>query len=130
MFPKLTEGLSAETNLTVQEEHTAARWGSGGLLVFSTPHMIGLMESAAVKAVDPLLPAGYQTVGIRVDVQHLAATPVGASVVASAKLVAIEDRKLTFALQAHDASGKIGEGMHQRFIVEVERFMAKAAARS
>ena len=105
------------------------RWGSGALRVFSTPYMIALMEGAAVDAVDPLLPAGSQTVGTRVDVRHLAASPVGSTVVAQAELIEVDGRKLTFHVQAHDDGGLVGEGTHERFIIQVERFMQRAASR-
>lgn len=129
MFEGIKVGAKAERSLVVAEEHTAARWGSGALKVFSTPQMLALMEGAAVDAVDPLLPKGYQTVGIQAAINHLAATPMGLRVTAHAELVAVDGRKLTFRVMAHDEMGKIGEGEHQRFIVEVARFMEKAAAR-
>jgi predicted thioesterase len=122
-------GAAAERSVVVRDEDTAARWGSGGILVYATPNMIALMEGAAVDAVDPLLPAGYQTVGSLVNVRHLAATPVGRRVTARAVLTAIAGRKLTFRVEARDESGPIGEGEHERYIVDVARFMAKAAAR-
>jgi len=129
MAENLTLGLSAERAIVVADAHTAARWGSGGLRVFATPNMIALMEGAAVDAVDPLLPPGQQTVGVALNVQHLAATAVGRPVRARAELTAVEGRKLTFRVEAFDDAGKIGEGEHQRFIIEVERFMQRAAAR-
>lgn len=129
MLEEIRVGLKAERSLIVDEEHTAARWGSGGLKVFSTPHMLALMEGAAVDAVDPLLPKGYQTVGIQASINHLAATPIGLRVTARAELTAVDGRKLTFRVEAHDEVGKIGEGEHQRFIIEVARFMEKAEAK-
>ncbi|MCD6519857.1 MAG: thioesterase family protein [Anaerolineae bacterium] len=129
MFEKIHVGLTGERSIVVAEEHTAARWGSGGLDVFSTPYMIALMEGAAVAAVDPLLPEGYQSVGIRVEIDHLAPTPVGSKVVAHAELVEVDGRKLTFQVEARDEAGIIGRGVHQRFIIHAERFMAKARAR-
>lgn len=129
MFDTIEVGAVGERSLIVAEEHTAARWGSGLLKVFSTPQMVALMEGAAVDAVDPLLPAGYQTVGIHLHVDHLAATPIGQKVTARARLLAVDGRKLVFRVEAFDDAGRIGEGEHQRFIVEVARFMDKAAAR-
>lgn len=122
-------GITAERSLVVSNEDTAAHWGSGRVVVFATPYMIALMEGAAVDAVEPLLPEGYQTVGSLVNVRHLAATPVGHRVTARAVLTAIDGRKLTFRVQAHDEAGLIGEGEHERYIVDVARFMAKAATR-
>ena len=129
MFDEIIVGARAERSLVVAEEHTAARWGSGALKVFSTPQMLALMEGAAVDAVDPLLPPGYQTVGIQATISHLAATPMGLKVTACAELVAIDGHKLSFRVVAYDEVGKIGEGEHQRYIVEVARFMEKAGAR-
>ncbi|MHB0858586.1 MAG: thioesterase family protein [Anaerolineae bacterium] len=129
MFDALEPGLSAERTLTVAQEHTASCWGSGALEVFSTPHMIALMEGAAVDAVDPLLPEGYQTVGTYLDVRHLAATPVGRQVRARAVLVAVDGRKLTFQVEAYDEAGKLGEGRHERFVVHVDRFMERTRSR-
>lgn len=103
--------------------------GSGSLLVLSTPQMIALMEGAAVAAVDPLLPSGYQTVGVHVSVDHLAATALGREVTARAELVEIDRRKLTFRVEAHDNAGLVGEGTHQRLIIDAERFMERAASR-
>ena len=129
MFDNLRLGLYAERTLVVAHEHTASRWGSGALEVYSTPHMIALMEGAAVDAVDTLLPAGYQTVGTHLDVRHLAATPIGRRVTARAELVAVDERKLTFRVEAFDESGELGEGRHERYIVHVERFMERTRAR-
>ena len=129
MTDSLSIGATGERHIVVAEEHTAVQWGSGALRVLSTPYMIALMEGAAVDAVDPHLPKGRQTVGIHLDVQHLAATPVGGRVTARAELTAIEGRKLTFRVQAYDEVGLIGEGTHQRFVIDVERFMTKAEAR-
>ncbi len=89
MFEAIRIGCKAEKSLIVGDEHTAARVGSGGLPVFATPQMVALMETAAVAAVDPLLPQGYQTVGIHVNISHLAATPMGGKVTACAELIEI-----------------------------------------
>lgn len=129
MFESLEIGTQAELTLAVTEERTAAHWGAGLLHVFATPEMVGLMEAAAVAAVDSLLPEGYNTVGTAVDVRHVAATPLGAQVWARAELVEIEGRRLTFRVEAHDQAGLIGEGFHRRHIIEVERFMERARNR-
>ncbi|NLD72404.1 MAG: thioesterase family protein [Chloroflexi bacterium] len=125
----LSLGLTARRSLTVAEEHTAVRWGSGAVQVLSTPQMIALMEGAAVDAVEPLLPAGQQTVGSRLEIEHLAPSAVGAHVTAQAELIAIEGRRLTFRVSAEDGAGLIGRGTHERFVVDVARFMAGAAQR-
>jgi len=129
VFETIKVGAVAERSLVVVEEHTAARWGSGALQVFSTPHMLALMEGAAVDAVGPLLPQGYQTVGSQAHISHLAATPIGRKVTARAELTAVDGRKLTFRVEAYDDAGKIGEGEHQRYIIDVARFMEKAQSR-
>lgn len=130
MFEAITVGASGTKTLVVAMEHTAARWGSGSLHVLSTPYMVALMEGAAVNAVDPLLPEGYRTVGTRLDVRHVAATTMGQEVTARAELIEIDGRRLVFRVEASDGAGVIGEGTHERFIIEVERFMARAEARA
>lgn len=122
---KLQAGLSSKIETVVTENDTADSFGSGGIKVLATPMMIGLMENAAHSAVDLHLPEGYATVGTRIDVRHLAATPVGMKVYATAQLTGIEGRKLDFKVEAYDEKEKIGEGTHERFIINVERFMAK-----
>lgn len=123
---ELAPGLTGEANLTVTEATTAAAVGSGGIAVFSTPMMIALMEKAALQAVQPYLEEGESTVGTAVTIKHTAATPVGMQVRALARLEAVEGRKLLFAVEAFDAKEKIGEGSHERFIIAVDRFLAKA----
>ncbi|OGO05433.1 MAG: hypothetical protein A2Y73_06350 [Chloroflexi bacterium RBG_13_56_8] len=130
MFDTIQPGLAAQRSLVVEEEHTAARWGSGSLLVLSTPEMVALMEGAAVDAVDPLLPPGYQTVGGHVDIRHIAPTPLGSKVTSHATLIEVDGKRLTFLVEAQDEAGKVGEGTHQRFIIEVAKFMQRAQARS
>ena len=121
-FERIRPGLTGECRLIVERTNTAAHLGSGGVEVLATPEMVRLMERAAVAAGDPLLPAGYVTVGIHLDVSHLAPTPVGVEVVAQAELVAVEGRKLTFRVEARDAYELVGRGTHQRMIVDLQRF--------
>ena len=125
----LKPGLSAEKDDTVSEEKTAAAVGSGGLAVYATPAMIGLMELAAFSAVESLLPEGWSTVGTELNVKHLSATPLGMKVKAKAELLSIDGRALSFKVEAFDEAGKIGEGTHSRFIIDVEKFMAKTAGK-
>lgn len=125
----LTPGLTAEISLTVTESDTAAKWGSGLVPVFGTPALVGLMEAAAVKALEGHLPEGQTTVGGRIDVQHLAATPVGMTVRARAELTTIEGRKLVFHIEAWDAVEKIGEAIHERVVIKTEKFIARAQAK-
>jgi fluoroacetyl-CoA thioesterase len=122
-------GLFAEFKHMVSDTDTASHWGSGGLPVFSTPALVGLMESAAVVALRGQLPPGQTTVGGHIDVHHLAATPVGMQVRARAELMAIDGRRLVFKIQAWDDHELIGEADHDRFLVDEARFMAKVAAK-
>lgn len=118
-------GLTARIERVVTENDTAASFGSGEVKVFATPMMIGLMENAALRAVDLHLPEGYATVGTRIEVNHLAATPVGMKVYAVAQLTGIEGKKLLFTVEAYDEKEKIGEGSHERYIINVERFIER-----
>ncbi|MCX6038254.1 MAG: thioesterase family protein [Chloroflexi bacterium] len=127
---ELSPGLSAELEHTVTDADTASRWGSGGLPVFSTPALVGLMESAAVAALSGHLSPGQTTVGGHIDVRHLAATPVGMQVRARAELTAVEGRKLVFKVQAWDEVELIGEADHDRFVIDEAKFVAKVAAKN
>jgi fluoroacetyl-CoA thioesterase len=137
-FEPVQPGLVGEIRLMVAEEHTAKHIGSGGVQVLATPQMVLLLERAAVAAVDHLLPDGYRTVGVHLDVRHLAPTPVGFEVVATAELIEVEGRRLTFRVQAHDgpfgdAQGKVelvGEGTHQRAIIHVQTFGERVAQKA
>ncbi len=126
---ELQIGLKGKQELTVAMEHTASTVGSGLLPVFATPWMVTLMEMSASEAVKDALEPGKTTVGIRLDIQHTAATPIGLKVWAEAELVEIDRAKLTFRVQAYDECGPIGGGIHERFIVEEKKFMEKAGAR-
>jgi predicted thioesterase len=121
----LRVGLKAEAELVVEQKDTAEAFGSGGVKVFATPLMIGLMESAALKAADPVLPAGYSTVGTHLDVKHLAATPIGMKARAIAELVEIDGKRLVFKVEAFDEAEKIGEGTHERYIIQMDKFLSK-----
>jgi fluoroacetyl-CoA thioesterase len=124
-----TPGLTTELTHTVTEDDTASKWGSGLVPVFSTPALVGLMESAAVAALSGHIPAGQTTVGGHIDVRHLAATPVGMQVRARAELTAVEGRKLVFKVQAWDEVELIGEAAHERFIVDEARFLGRLQAK-
>lgn len=130
MFENIVPGLVGEAELVVGPENTARHLGSGNVAVLATPEMVRLMERASVAAVDPLLPEGYRSVGVALEVKHIAPTPVGMAVRAQAELLAVDGRKLTFRVEAWDAVEKIGEGTHQRAIVELARFGAKAAQKA
>ncbi len=121
----LEPGLTGESTTTVVHENTAAYVGAGGVEVFATPMMIALMEQAAWQSVANNLDPGYVTVGTSVNVRHLAATPIGQRVRAIAELMQIDGRRLVFKVEAYDENQKIGEGQHERFIVNLDRFLKK-----
>ena len=122
-------GLKGRAETIVTEQNTAEAIGSGLVPVFGTPYMIALMENAAVNAVQAGLNEGEGTVGTHLDVSHDAATPIGMKVWAEAELTAVDGRKLTFAVTAFDDAGPIGKGVHQRFVIQNEKFLAKAQAK-
>ena len=111
-----------ESRLRVTEAHTAARVGSGKIAVLATPVMINVIEAAALAACEHLLPEGHQSLGTQLNVSHIAATPVGMEIVARATLRAVEGRKLFFDIAVHDARDLIGEGTHERMVVNVAKF--------
>lgn len=125
----LKPGLAAELSTEVKPEHTAAHLGSGGVPVLATPMMIAFMEGAARNAVQPELPEGWTTVGTLVNVRHLAATPVGMRITARATLTEVEGRRLVFAVEVHDEKEKVGEGLHERFIINSDRFVSKVTGK-
>ncbi len=122
-------GISLEQTILVTEEKTAKAMGSGELPVFATPAMIALMENTAYKLVAPQLAPGQGTVGTLMDVQHTAATPVGMRVTCTATLLDVDRRRLVFGVTASDEKGVIGEGKHERFIVDNEKFLSRAQAK-
>ena len=115
-------GLSGSAELVVGEEHTAPSIGSGKVRVLATPVMINLIEAAALAAVEHLLPAGYQSLGTRLEVRHVAATPVGMRVRATATVLAVEGRTIRFGVEAQDEKEPIGGGLHERVVVNVAKF--------
>ena len=119
---RITPGLIGRAELLVGPEHTAAFVGSGRIAVLATPVMINVVEAAALNAVEHLLPAGHQSLGIHLDVSHIAATPVGLRVTARAEVVGIEGRTIIFRVEARDEVETIGSGTHQRVVVSVARF--------
>ena len=118
-------GLKYESQTVVSEANTAATLGSGDMAVFATPAMVALMENAAMLAVKESLPEGSATVGTQMNTSHIKASPLGATIIASAELTAVDGRRLTFTVKAWDEKGVIGEGEHTRFIVDRERFLSK-----
>ena len=122
-------GVRGAASVEVVPENTAAAAGSGALPVFATPCMIALMEKAAMESVQPFLEEGQGTVGTRIEVSHLAATPVGMTVRAETELTEIDRKRLCFSVKAFAGEELIGEGQHERFIVNSERFLQKAEAK-
>lgn len=125
----LTVGIKGTQSVTVSNENTAAAMGSGTLAVFATPAMIALMEKTAYVSVQNELDEGCGSVGTLLNVKHLAATPVGMTVTCESELVEIDNRRLVFTVKAYDEKGLIGEGTHERFIVQNEKFLAKTNAK-
>ena len=123
----LTSGLTGRTELVVGEEHTAPRVGSGKVRVLATPVMINLFEAAALEAVDKHLPAGYQSLGTVLNVRHIAATPVGMKIFSVARIIKVEGRTVFLAVEARDEKELIGDGLHERVVVNVEKFDQRVA---
>jgi fluoroacetyl-CoA thioesterase len=137
-FEAIQPGLRGEVRLIVAEEHTAKHLGSGAVQVLATPQMVLLMERAAVQAVDPVLPEGYRTVGSQLNIRHLAPTPLGFEVRATAELIEVEDRRLVFRVEvreepfdeAHGGGEVVGDGTHQRAIIHIQRFSQRVAQKT
>ncbi len=127
---KIKVGLAREECGVSDEAHSARTLGSGLLPVLATPAMTALMEKAAANALEPFLPEGWTSVGISLQIAHTSATPMGMTFRAEAEVTAVEGRKVTFEVRAYDEAGEIGRGTHERFAVESEPFLAKAAKKS
>jgi len=125
----LSIGMTAEKTEPVTKDNTAIKFGSGTVAVYATPAMVGLMEGACVAAVGPLLPETMSTVGIDLNVRHLAPTPVGMSVRAVAELTEIDGKRLLFRVAAFDNKEQIGSGTHERYIVDIGKFSQNAEAK-
>ena len=119
---QIKAGLSGSAELVVGDEHTAPRIGSGRVAVLATPVMINLIEAAALDAVENLLPEGYQSLGTVLNVRHIAATPVGMKVRALVEVVKVEGRTVFFSVECKDEKELIGDGRHERVVVNVEKF--------
>jgi fluoroacetyl-CoA thioesterase len=126
---RIISGLTGELERVAREADTAAQWGSGLVPVFSTPALVGLMEGAAVEALKGRLDAGQTSVGGRIDVRHLAATPIGMRVRAVAELTEVDGRRLVFQIEAWDEEEQIGQAVHERFIIDEERFIARVESK-
>lgn len=122
-------GIIGKEELIVNEMNTAEALGSGSLAVFATPAMIALMEKTARLSVAPFLEDGQSTVGTLVNVKHLSASPVGMKITCRTELKEIDRRRLVFHVECSDEAGIIGEGEHERFIIDEAKFMAKTEAK-
>lgn len=122
----LEAGIKGEQKVEVVYENTATAVGSGVLEVFATPCMLALMEKTACDSVLPYLEEGWGTVGTKADISHVAATPVGMTVRCESELTLVDGRRLEFTVRAYDDAGLIGEGTHERFVVNNEKFQNKA----
>jgi len=126
---RLQPGLVGTASMQVSEEHTAASLGSGRASVLATPMMIALMEAAAVDCVERFLPEGMESLGTRVEVEHMAPTPPGFTVTATAELLEVKGRTLVFRVEARDTREIVGKGTHARVVVDAQRFRSKAGAK-
>lgn len=122
---ELNIGLSAQSEVVVNDNNTALALGSGDLAVFATPAMIALMENAAMKAIAEALPEGSTSVGTEMNATHIKASAMGSTITASAVVTSVEGRKVTFNVGARDGESIIGEGTHTRFVVDRVKFMSK-----
>lgn len=118
-------GIQGLAEALVEQADTAKEVGSGDLLVYATPCMVALMEGAAWESIAPYLGEGESSVGTKMDVTHLSATPVGMSVRAESVVTAVEGRKVTFSITAYDEAGEIGRATHERVVIKTERFLEK-----
>ena len=124
----LTAGLTAETDVVVEDHLTADRMGNPGFKVLSTPALVQLFEAASIQAITP-----HQDVpltGTRIEVEHIAATPIGMHVRCTAKVVNVDGRRVSFALEAHDEKELIGKGTHERFLVDPAKFLARVEVKA
>ena len=129
MNSKLTVGLKNERELVVEEKHLASIKGSGAAEVFSTPDMLLLMEGTCFKLAEEYLDEGESTVGTAASFKHLAATPLGMKVRCECELIEVDRRRLLFKVDVYDEKEKVGEGTHERFIIDQAKFEAKAEAK-
>ncbi len=124
---ELVPGLTGRVSWLADDRHSAEAWGSGAVPVFATPSLVGLLEAAAMEALRGRLEPGDTTVGTRIEVSHLAATPLGEYVRGEATVAAVDGRRIVFDVAAYDSRQRIGEGRHERVIVSRDRFLSKLA---
>ncbi|MCQ2180323.1 MAG: thioesterase family protein [Bacteroidales bacterium] len=122
-------GIRGRQETTVTSANVATNVGSGKVKVFATPMMISLVEKAACLSIEPFLEEGQSSVGTHIDISHCAATPMGMQVWAETEVIGIDRRRITFSVKAYDERGLIGEGTHERFIIDIEKFLSKAESK-
>lgn len=122
-------GIKGRQETTVTTANVATSVGSGKVKVFSTPMMISLMEKTALMSIEPFLEEGQSSVGTHINVSHCSATPLGMQVWAETEVIEIDRRRVTFSVKAYDERGLIGEGTHERFIIDVDKFQSKAESK-
>jgi len=125
MDTQIPVGVRGKEEIIVDYENTAARYGSGLVEVYATPAMVALMEKTCLNSVLTYLPEGHGTVGVKVDITHSKATPIGMKVTCESNLIEVDRRRLVFELVARDEKGEIGRGRHERFIIDTKKFMEK-----
>lgn len=130
MYNIIPMGTLGSGETTVSEKNTAKTLGSGGLDVFATPAMILLMENTAAESVAKFLDENFSTVGTKIDIKHLSPSPIGAKITCNTKVISQDRAKIEFEVKAFDNAGLIGEGKHERFIIDKENFMKKAMAKT
>lgn len=126
---QLKAGIKGRLEEKVTHEVSAIGIKSGGLPVYGTPMMVGLMERTAWSSVEPYMEEGMGTVGTYLDIKHVSASPIGANIVCESNLIEVDGRKLVFEVKAYDEAGLIGEGKHERFIIQNDKFMARTEAK-
>ncbi|MBQ3284882.1 MAG: thioesterase family protein [Ruminococcus sp.] len=124
-MPPLSPGITNEKSVAVTLANTALAMGSGTLRVFATPAMIALCEGCCAESIEDLLDEGMTSVGIKVDIEHIAASPLGASILCKSRLITVDGRRLDFEVEVYDNADLIGKGRHTRFIVDADRFVNK-----
>ncbi len=127
---RVRPGLTGTAAVVVTHDRLATAVGSGNAPVYASPMLVAALEAAAVNCVEHLMPADHQSLGTHLDISHTAPTPLGLTVTATATLIAVSGRKLTFAVSAHDGVEQIGSGTHARIVVDTPRFLARVTAKS
>ena len=118
-------GMRVSWQRVVDEDMTADRWGNTGVMVLATPHLVGLLEGTAVRAIAEQLEPGWSSVGTHIDLRHLKATSVGDTLTLSAEVTQVDGRRVTFHVRAEDSGGVAGEGTHERVLIDLARFLGR-----